>query len=93
MVYTQRVLGLVSGTRVYPARKTGGISFMWPFKKKVNTPLENLIHEYGKDLPDLLEFARCVGKPKIEDICLEDIKAYYKAAVEPIESRFLREEQ
>lgn len=65
---------------------------MWPFKKKkINTPLENLILAYGKNVPDLLDFARCVGKPTIEDICLEDIKTYYKAIVEPQNARWLRE--
>lgn len=61
---------------------------MW-FKKK--SELEKLIISYDKDKDILLEFARSVQKPRIEDITLEDVKEYYKATIEPINSRFLRE--
>lgn len=55
------------------------------------TELEKLIITYGKDQEDLLIFAKTVRKPRIEDICLEDIKSYYKAIVEPMNSRWRRE--
>lgn len=50
------------------------------------------IESYGKDIQILLEFTRSVGKPRIEDITLEDIKLYYKAVIDPMDSRFYREE-
>lgn len=62
---------------------------MW-FKKK--TELEKLIINYSKDQETLLEFARCVAKPRIEEVTLEDIKAYYTACVAPHNGLFRRME-
>lgn len=62
---------------------------MW-FKKK--TELEKLIISYGQEQETLLEFARTVGKPRIEECTLEDIKGYYRAIVEPMNSRWRRED-
>lgn len=62
-----------------PARKIGGISFMWFIKSE----LRKQIDKYDKDKDVLLEFARIVHKPRIEEITLEDIKSYYRAVIEP----------
>lgn len=56
---------------------------MW-FKKK--TDLEKLIISYGRDQGVLLEFARTVARPRIEECTLKDVKAYYTAVVEPVNS-------
>lgn len=59
---------------------------MW-FKK---TELEKQIIRYDKDNDILLKFAKATGKPRIEDITLEDVKSYYTAIVEPLNARWDR---
>ena len=58
------------------------------WKKK--TPLELLIHAYGKDTHTLLEFSKTINKPRIEEITLDDIKSYYTSVVEPQNSVYRR---
>lgn len=58
--------------------RPGGISFMWFIKSE----LKKKIDKYGKDREILLELARSVRKPRIEEITLEDIKGFYTSVVD-----------
>ncbi len=60
---------------------------MWFTKSE----LRKQIDKYGKDKEILVGFARCVGKLRLEEITVEDIKSYYSEIVNPMESRFMRE--
>jgi len=59
---------------------------MWFIKSE----LRKQIDKYNKDKDILLEFARFVKKPCLEDIYLEDIKSFYKAIVAPKNSQWER---
>ena len=52
---------------------------MW-FQK---SELKKKIIKYERDRDILTEFARCVHKPCIEEITLEDVKSYYTALIAP----------
>lgn len=58
------------------------------WKKK--TPLQQQIEAYEKDQETLLEFARTVAKPRIEEVTMEDVKGYYRKVIEPMNSLWER---
>lgn len=60
---------------------------MWFLK----TELRKQIDKYDRDKDILVEFAKSVHKPRMEDITLEDIKKGWLSLVEPMGSRYYRQ--
>lgn len=57
----------------------------------IKTPIRKQIDHYGKDTEMLLEFAKFVKKPKIQEITQEDIKLFYTGIVAPKNSHWERD--